>query len=210
MAQEMRREGASTDEQTSERQTEPALAAAIETRPGSGESLDKIRDILFGSQSREYERRFTRLEERLIKESADLRDDLRKRFDSLETYIKKEVESLADRLRVEHGERSDAVDQLARDLKETGRNLEKKNEQLSEHLNRSERDLRDQLLGQSKALADDILLKHEAMSTALEREARQLRDEKTDRTALAGLFMEVALRLNNEFKIPGAEGSGDA
>ena len=210
MAQEVRREGASIEEATSEQTADSTTSSAVEVKPASGESLDKIRDILFGSQAREYERRFTRLEERLIKESADLRDDLRKRFDSLETYIKREIESLADRLRVEHSERADAIDQLARELKETGRTLDKKNEQLNEHLNRSERDLRDQLLGQSKALADDISLKHETMTAALDREARQLRDEKTDRTALASLFMEVAMRLNNEFKIPGTEGPGDA
>ena len=33
----------------------------------------------------------------------------------------------------------------------------------------------------------------------------ELRDEKTDRAALAALFMEMAMRLNNEFNIPGPE-----
>ena len=32
--------------------------------PASGASIDKVRDILFGGQLREFERRFTRLEER--------------------------------------------------------------------------------------------------------------------------------------------------
>ena len=35
----------------------------------SGGSVDKIRDILFGAQMRDYDRRFTRLEERLLKEA---------------------------------------------------------------------------------------------------------------------------------------------
>ncbi|MBV9959511.1 MAG: hypothetical protein JO360_13885, partial [Acidobacteria bacterium] len=40
---------------------------------------------------------------------------------------------------------------------------------------------------------------------ALEREAAELRTDKTDRSALAALFTELAMRLNNDFKIPGAE-----
>jgi hypothetical protein len=41
-------------------------------------NIDKIRDILFGSQSRDFERRFTRMEDRMIKEISDMRDDTRK------------------------------------------------------------------------------------------------------------------------------------
>ncbi|MBW4571424.1 MAG: hypothetical protein KME31_26440 [Tolypothrix carrinoi HA7290-LM1] len=51
-------------------------------------SLDKVRDILFGNQMREVERKFARLEERLIKECTNLRDENRKRLDSLESYFK--------------------------------------------------------------------------------------------------------------------------
>ncbi len=56
-----------------------------ENGPGV-ENLDKVRDILFGSQMRDNERRFGRLEERLAKEAGDLRDETRKRLDSLEVY----------------------------------------------------------------------------------------------------------------------------
>ena len=45
-----------------------------EKNPANGElregaNVDKIRDILFGSNMREYEKRFARLEERLTKSS---------------------------------------------------------------------------------------------------------------------------------------------
>jgi hypothetical protein len=171
----------------------------------SGESLDKVRDILFGSQSREYDKRFSRLEERLIKEASDLRDDLKKRFDTLETYIKKEVESLTSQLKSEHSERSESAKEISRELKETGRSLEKKTVQLDEQLTRSQRELRQQILEQSKSISDEIRQKQESMSAEIERATSELRDEKTDRALLAALFMEIAMRLNNEFKIPGAE-----
>ena len=64
-----------------------------------GANLEKIRDILFGAQAADFEKKFARLEERLLKETADSRAETKKRFDSLETFIRKEVESLAERLR---------------------------------------------------------------------------------------------------------------
>ena len=56
---------------------------AAEIEPRDGANVDKIRDILFGSQMRDYEKRFSRLEERLTKAQDTLREDLKKRFDAL-------------------------------------------------------------------------------------------------------------------------------
>ncbi len=53
-----------------------------------GGNLDKVRDILFGGQMRDYEKRFNRLEDRLVKECSSIRDDIKKRLDSLEMYVK--------------------------------------------------------------------------------------------------------------------------
>ena len=187
-------------------QSEPPDEARSQSASKSGgESLDKVRDILFGSQAREYEKRFARLEDRLLKEASDLREDLKRRFDTLEGYIKKEIEALGARLKAEHDERTESAKELSVELKDTARTFEKKTGQLDEHLTNSERQLREQILDQSKNIADEIRQKHEAVTTSLERATSELRDEKTDRAALAALFMEVAMRLNNEFKIPGAE-----
>jgi hypothetical protein len=170
-----------------------------------GESLDKVRDILFGAQSREYEKRFLRLEERLVKEAADLRDDLRKRFDGLEVYVKQEIESLVRNLKAEHDQRTESHNDISRELKITSQAFERKTSQLDEQLATNTRSLRDQILGQSKTLSDEIREKHEAMTAGVNRATAELRDEKTDRAALASLFMEVAMRLNNEFTIPRPE-----
>src|SRR5215210_7153000 len=96
---------------------------ADEADISGGGNVDKIRDILFGVQMRDYEKRFARLEERLIKESGDLRDDTKKRFDALELYIKQEFESLSLRLTAEQNVRGEAVDALSLGIKDTARNF---------------------------------------------------------------------------------------
>lgn len=175
---------------------------------GAG-SLDKVRDILFGAQSREYEKRIARLEDRIIKESSDLRSEIKIRFEALETYIKGEIETLTHGQKTEQDERAASVKELSRELKDLTGTLEKKAAQLDERVTKTQRDLREQILDQSKSFNNEIRQKYEELSAALQREARELRNDKTDRSALADMFTELALRLNNEFKLPGAGDLGN-
>jgi hypothetical protein len=177
-------------------------ATANEVDASSG-NIDKIRDIIFGGQMRDYDKRFARLEERLLKESADLRDETRKRFDALEQYIKQEVKALGERISAEKSQRNDDVKELEKGLKDLTRNFEKKTTQIEEAVAKGQSELRQNLLDQSKSLSDDIKKKHDEIVASLEREANDLREDKTGRTELAALFSEVAMRLNNEFNLPG-------
>lgn len=166
-------------------------------------NIDKIREILFGVQMRDYEKRFFRLEERLLKEATGLRADTKKRFEGLEAFVKSEFEALSNRLQAEQRTRDESVQSLARDLQAASQSLERKLVQFDEQTSQSQRDLRQQILDQSKNLSDEIRQKYEELQALLEREVAELGQAKTDRSSLASLFTEVALRLNNEFKIPG-------
>ncbi len=91
-----------------------------------GANVDKIRDILFGSNMREYEKRFARLEERLTKSTDALRDDLKKRFDTLESYVREEMESNNQRLKAEKAERNEGLKELTRETRDSSKSIEKK------------------------------------------------------------------------------------
>jgi hypothetical protein len=178
--------------------TPPGKGAAPETAG----NVDKIRDILFGSQMRDYEKKFTRVEERLGRETAELREEIKRRFATLEAYVKNEVTALADQLKTEKGERAEADKELARELKDSAKAWEKKASQIEEQTAKALRDLRQQVLEESKRLTEEMEQGHKELIGALEKESQELRATLTDRLALADLFAEVALRLKNEFKIP--------
>ena len=165
-------------------------------------NIDKIREIIFGGHMRDYDKRFTRLEARLIKEAADLRDDTKRRFEVLEMFIKREFEALTERLQTEQRHREEAVQSLSHALTETGQTLEAKLVQFDESSARAQRDLRTQILDQSRSLSEEIRLKHAEMSSALEREVAELNDDKPSRSHLASMFNELAARLNGDLKIP--------
>jgi hypothetical protein len=192
-----------TEIQKSESETSGDSLGADAGTLTEASNIDKIREILFGVQMRDYEKRFSRVEERLLKESSDLRDDTRKRFDALEAFVKSEIEALSERLLAEQRNRDESVQNLSRELQDTGKSLERKLAQFDEQTARGQRELRQQILDQSKSLSDEIRQKADELSALLDRQVAELGNAKTDRAALAGLFSEVALRLNNEFKIPG-------
>lgn len=176
-----------------------ATAADVDA---AGGNIDKIRDILFGVQMRDYDKRFNRLEERLLKENADLRDESRKRFDALEQYVKQEVKALGERITAEKSQRGEDVKELEKGLKDLTRNFEKKTTQMDEAVAKGQSELRQNLLDQSKNLNDEIRSKHDELAAILKREADELREDKTGRAELAALLSEVAMRLNNEFNLP--------
>jgi len=179
-------------------------AANAQTSEDGG-NIDKVRDILFGGQMRDYERRFQRLEERLIRDTAELRDELRKRMAALEQFVKQEAASLAERIKTEHDERTDATKELARDARESAKAFEKKTGQLDDHIGRVQRELRQQILELQQRLTDDVGKKIDEVVVRVAKETGELRADKADRATLAELLTEMAMRLTNELSIPGVD-----
>ena len=183
-------------------------ASRLVADPAGGASLDKVRDILFGVQMRDYERRFARLEERLLKDTSDLKDEVKKRIDALDQYMRSETGSLGDRLKTEREERVEAAAEGMRELRESSRAHEKRSAQLDEQLSKSQRDLREQILDQHRRLSEEIRLKVDDVLASLAREAGPARGQ-ADRATLASLLTEMAMRLTDELRIPGAEDGGN-
>lgn len=174
---------------------------------GGGENVDRIREILFGTQQREFDKKLTRLEERLATEAGNLREESKKRFDSLNLYLKNEMESVAERIKAEQEERIEKLGQISRELKELDKQMEKRITQLDEQSGKHQRELRKQILDQGEELSQESRRLHQELKAAVEGSMRDLSSEKASRSALANLFTEMAMRLNNEFNIPGADTS---
>ncbi|MBM4258782.1 MAG: hypothetical protein FJ147_23130 [Deltaproteobacteria bacterium] len=168
-------------------------------------SLEKIREILFGAHMQAVESRFLRLEDRLTKLSADLRDDLNRGLASLETSVKKEVEALNDRFLTESSERGGAVKTLSLELKALSDFSWQKLSQLEEQGTKNLRELQLQFDDRAKALSEDIRLKHNELTALVEQAVKDLQSYRSDRVSLAALFNEVAARINNEVRRPDSE-----
>ena len=167
-----------------------------------GNNLAQVRDILFGSQMRDVERRFARLQDRLAQDVTALREEIGKRAESLELFVKNQLESIADKVKAEHADRVAKMEKLSGELKEMAGTLDSSNTSLREDLERSAKSLREHALEQTTSLRDELQKKNVDLSTRLEREASELRESKADRAALGDLFKEIGLRLSRELDLP--------
>jgi hypothetical protein len=176
-------------------QSEPRTSGPDESSAGN---LDRVRDILFGGQMRDLDRRFAKVEERLSKETADLKDDIRRRLAALEQFARTETETLVQRIKTEHDDRSESVAGVSRDLQATSTAFDRKIGVVDDQLARAQRELRQQILEVHQQLADELRDKMEAVLARLNREAEDLRTDKADRATIAALFTEMAMRLTHE------------
>ncbi len=165
---------------------------AAEAQP---ESLDKVRDILFGGQMRAVETRLQGLEERLRHEHEALRSDFAKQVESLDAFIRSEAQVLGERLAAERSKRTEELKSLAAEIKEAIRALEKRHLKLEEATNLADAGLRDQLLLQSQAASSELARLADRLTAELSRSHQELKSTKTDSAALAGFLSELAARV---------------
>ncbi len=157
-------------------------------------NVDKIRDILFGSQMRDYEKKFRRLEELQAKEAADLREEIKRGLAMLEAFVKRELGAMTDQLKHERSERAEADKEFTREFREHVKLWEKWGAQRDEQGAQGQRELRQQLLEEAKRLSEQMEQGQKGLAAALDQQAQEMRASLTDRLALADLFAEVSLR----------------
>lgn len=196
---------------TAEPQGGKTVAAGVPVMslgPTDGVGVEKIRELLFGNQMQDYDRRFTGVEERFQQKLRELEAETARSQSGVESNIKKLLESLAGQLREEKELRTDGDKELERNLREHTQALEKRIGQLSDQLAHLERDITDRLSHESQSLRDEIRRRNDETRVTIERMFAELSNVKTDRTLLAGLFVEIARCLNQDLT-PKAGGKGD-
>jgi hypothetical protein len=176
---------------------------------GDGVGVDKIRDLLFGNQMQDYDRRFSMLEERFLQRFREIESETSRNLGSFESSAKKQMESLGTQLREEKDLRTDADKEIERNQREHNDTVEKRLRSTSEQLSRLERDQADRLAQEVQSLREEIKRKTEDLQHMLEKMFAELSSVKTDRNLLAGLFVEVARCLNQDIG-PKSVGKGGA
>jgi len=167
-------------------------------------NVDKIREILFGGQMRDYEQRFADLEKRLTKNIELISSNFEKRMDRLDSYAKREIEKLTEQVKDERKARREDGKQGSREFKELAQQVESWCAELEEQIGSETHDLRSLLQEQGEELSGIIHETHEQLSKNLAAETRNLADGKLAREDMAALLTEVALRLKKDFKLPEA------
>jgi hypothetical protein len=176
-----------------------ASLGAVAPPPG-GEmvGVDKIRDLLFGNQMQDYERRFTALEQRFLQRFKEIEAETARSLGAFEANAKKQVDSVAGQLRDEKDQRADADKEIERAMREHDQALEKHVRLISDQLGEFRRETADLVSHTAQTLRDEIKRRNEDTQQAMEKLFTELSGVKTDRSLLAGLFIEVAKALSQD------------
>lgn len=180
-----------------------APASTLAGADPAPESLDKVRDILFGGQMRMVESRLQSIEARFQEQLKTLRNDYTRQLSDLDGSVRKELAALTDRLAAERTKRAEDLKALGVELRDAVKALEKRHGKLEEATSLADADLRDQVLTQTAALSAELNRVSERITGELDRRATALATEKVDTTALVGLLNDLAARL-------GGNGRGSA
>jgi hypothetical protein len=159
---------------------------AVET--DGGQNINKIRDILFGTEMRKNESRFASLEAYVNKETIHLREDMELRMASLETLIQQEFETLTDKLQLEKKERQKSLFSIETSLKKSDELLTQRLGDLENKSLDEIRKLRKQEHENVKSLRQNLHQLREETNTLLEKELNILRKTKIDKASVASLF----------------------
>ena len=188
----------------------PVQPPGGQATPNPTENVDRIREILFGAQMREYAQRFLQMEERLARETGDLKAEFTRRMESCESHHQQQSESLAGRLHAERTERTESVERVAREITDSVRLLDRRIRQADEQATKDLRELGELLLDRHRSLSDQLAQSIATAGAAHTRRVEELRASLVDRFTLADMLSEFALRLRGEFRITGEGDSTNA
>lgn len=173
----------------------------VKADPAGDRNVDQIRDILFGGQMRDYERRFGELSSRLEQDAARLRQEFDVRVTALEKRMDEQIERLHKAVRQEVQDRGQSQDDLESRVQQAART---QRSELNASISSLQSDLgaTDERLRAALAeLASALKAAGERGDAALFQARDDLRRDKVSREDLAGMLAEVALRLKGQFDL---------
>lgn len=168
----------------------PAPAAAPE-------SLDQVRDILFGGQMRMVDARLQGLEARMQQEQASLRAEFTRELADIDSTMKQGIAQLNDQLTAERTRRGEDLKTLSADMKELVKSLERRHQALEEAASQADAELRDHLVRQSATQSADLARTAERLSNQLDAVSAKLQSEKLDTSALSAGLTDFVSRLTS-------------
>ena len=168
----------------------------VDANGSTGESIDQIREILFGNQSRTIDDRFDKLNDRMSEAIGGLRSLLTERTDAISQRLEKEMHHLRGELE----ESRDDADQKRSDLNERlnsiTNDLRQQVGSLSENLSAAERSLRSDMDNGLSALKQQLISQMDTVRDQLDANISQVSNASVARKSLSAALRELSERID--------------
>lgn len=164
---------------------ESALVASL--LPAGDTHMDTVRNILFGEQFRELERRQALMDRQLRVSLNQLNSDTQKRFDGMTQELLILKDQLAEEVRLRGNEQAG----LRKRIEQHDQSLE----DLSKRAKLQQAQINERVTNEVAQLAIQLETWRADLLQQLQQATEQLRQEKADRKAVAGLLNSMAQQL---------------
>ncbi len=171
------------------------MTEAAETIQAATAEIDKVRDILFGSQMAGVEKRFAQLEKRLDAQMAALGEQTAKHLKEIEALIQKHNEALTGRLDSEQSQRSQGAEALSQEIADAKDVISKTIEAQTKQHDQEIKAVNRQVKELSNELSDEMHIQQVEAAKNLEAAVDKLDEDKLARKVLSQLLAEMAERL---------------
>lgn len=155
----------------------------------SADDVDKIRDIIFGGQMREYAERFDRLEKSIIARVDQLSADMDKRIDQLST-----------KLSAERDERKATGTALKSQIRDSEKQMKEVIAESGSGWAAEAVELHNTMVAESEEMAELIEKTKAELITSIQDEVGRLDAQKLATANLADLFADISRELKKDGK----------
>lgn len=169
---------------------------------GADRNVDQIRDILFGGQMRDYERRFQDFHQKLEADLQRLQETQAQRISQLEQRFDEQLDKLGKQLRQEVQDRTRSTDDLETRVQQAARSARDEINTAIDHLSKDLAGTDERLRRALDEVSQNLARQSSEAEAALGRAGARLQSDKVGRQDMAALLTELALRLNGEFDLP--------
>ncbi len=176
--------------------------------------IGQIRDILFGSQIKEYTNRIESVEISLkeLRELTDVRikavqEDTNRRLEDLKQVLasgfQSAIEAMGDEVKSMNVKDNEEKNEIRQNVDRLSKRLSSNVATLDEAIDKQTRSLRDDLLSSHKKLQSDLLDLRDRLFEELDKRVDLLSTDKIARKDMAEMFFELFLKLKgSEFVGP--------
>ena len=165
-------------------------------------NIDQIRDIIFGTQLREYENQFTKLESDISVLQQEMRSHVTQLKVNFAAELKAAVESLEKKLKSLSLTTQEETTDLRQQVDRFNRKFDRSVQTLDEALDTQTTSIQDELSQTKVQFQDDVMALRDLILEELDRRFSQLRETKVSKDDMAETLFALGMRLKETEFIP--------
>jgi hypothetical protein len=165
-------------------------------------NVDQIRDIIFGSQLRDYDNRFTKVESDILLLQQEMRSHVEQIKAHFAAEMKVSFEAIEKKLKALNLNTQEESADLRQQVDRLNRKFSSSVQSLDEALDSQTHSIQEDLSQTKIQMQDDIMALRDAFMEELDRRFSQLKDAKVSKDDMAETLFALGMRLKGSELIP--------